>query len=101
MSTRAAGPVPDREARQPRGELMLGSLPAQHREIIIATYFHGQTTLETAQRLGLAPGTVKVRLYQAMQELSDMVATRWPDHAPHPAAGSAADRPASAATVAG
>jgi len=80
---------------------MLGSLPAQHREIIIATYFHGQTTLETAQRLGLAPGTVKVRLYQAMQELSDMVATRWPDHAPHPAAGSAADRPASTATVAG
>jgi RNA polymerase sigma factor (sigma-70 family) len=91
MLTRAAGPVPDREARQLQGELMLGSLPAQHREIIIATYFCGLTTLETAQRLGLAPGMVKVRLYRAMRELSDMVATRWPDHAPYPAACSAAD----------
>jgi hypothetical protein len=26
-----------------------------------------------------------------MRELSDMVATRWPDHAPYPAACSAAD----------
>jgi|SRR3954471_4391567 DNA-directed RNA polymerase specialized sigma24 family protein len=102
MLTRAVGPVPDREARQLRGELMLGSLPAQHREIIIATYFHGQTTLETAQRLGLAPGMVKVRLYQAMQELSDMVATSWPDRAPYPAAGSAGRTDLSpAATAAG
>ena len=60
---------------------MLESLPAQHREIIIATYFRGQTTLETAQQLGLAPGTVKARLYQAMRDLSDMVAAGWPNHA--------------------
>ena len=91
MVTRAADPVPDREAQRLRVELMLESLPPQHREIIIATYFCGRTPLETAQRLGLAPGTVKVRLYQAMRDLSDMLATRWPDHAPCPAARSAAD----------
>ena len=85
------GPVRGPEAQQLQGQLMLGSLPAQHREIIIATYFRGQTTLETARLLGLAPGTVKVRLYQAMRDLSDMVATGWPDRAPYPANCSAAD----------
>ena len=91
MLTRPAGPVQDRETQQLPGELMLGSLPAQHREIIIATYFRRQTTLETARQLGLAPGMVKVRLYEAVRDLSDMVATGWPDHAPCPTACSAAD----------
>ena len=91
MATRPAAPVRDRETQQLPGELMLGSLPAEHREIIIATYFHGHTTLETARLLGLAPGTVKVRLYQAMRDLSDMVTADWPNHAPCPAVSSPAD----------
>jgi len=58
--------------------LMLGSLPAQHQEIIIATYFRRRTIREAAGQLGLAPDTARARLYEAMRDLSDMVATRWP-----------------------
>jgi RNA polymerase sigma-70 factor (ECF subfamily) len=92
MSTRLADPVRDRETPRPPGEMMLRSLPAQHQEIIIATYFRRRTIPEVAQLLGLAPSTAKARLYQAMRDLSEMAATGWPDHAPYPAACSAADR---------
>ena len=70
---------------------MLRSLPAQYREIIIATYFHRRTTPEAAQLLGLPPGAAKARLYEAMRDLSEMVATGWPDHAPYPATCSTTD----------
>ena len=84
MSTRPARSR-DGETQRLPGEIMLQSLPAQHREIIIATYFRRQTTPDAAQQLGLAPGIAEARLYQAMRDLSDMVATGWPDHAPYPA----------------
>lgn len=69
------------EARRPPMELLLQSLPAQPREIIIATYFSGRTTREAARVLGLAPATATARLYQAMHELSRMVAGDGPDDA--------------------
>jgi RNA polymerase sigma-70 factor (ECF subfamily) len=58
-------------------------LPTQHREIIVATYFSGRTTREAAWVLGLAPAVAKARLYQAMRDLSRMVAACQPDHAGH------------------
>jgi len=65
-------------------ELMLRSLPAQHREIIVATYFRRRTTREAAEALGLAPAAATARLYEAMRDLSLMVAVRGPDRAgPH------------------
>jgi DNA-directed RNA polymerase specialized sigma24 family protein len=78
----------DGEAGRLPGEIMLQSLAAEHREIIIATYFRRQTTPDAAQLLGLAPGIAEARLYQAMRDLSEMVAAGWPDHAPYPAARS-------------
>jgi DNA-directed RNA polymerase specialized sigma24 family protein len=66
---------PDLEAQRPPVELMLGSLRAQHQEIIIATYFRRRTIREAARQLGLAPVTAKARLYEAMLVLSDKVAT--------------------------
>jgi len=65
----------------PSTEVMLRSLPPQHREIIVATYFHQRTTAEAAKLLGLTPATAKARLYQAMRDLSLMVATHTPEHA--------------------
>jgi DNA-directed RNA polymerase specialized sigma24 family protein len=89
MPTRPADPMGDLETRWPPVEMMLGSLPAQHREIIIATYYRHRTIRDAAQQLGLAPGTAKARLYQAMRDLSEMAATRWPSHpGPYPAARS-------------
>ncbi|WP_433375750.1 sigma factor-like helix-turn-helix DNA-binding protein [Actinoplanes sp. CA-142083] len=55
-------------------ELMLQSLPAQHREILVATYFRRRTMGEAAQELGLAPAVAKARLYEAMRDLSLMLA---------------------------
>jgi DNA-directed RNA polymerase specialized sigma24 family protein len=81
MPTRHADPMGDLETQWPSVELMLGSLPAQHQEIIIATYFRHRTIREAARQLGLAPGTAKARLYEAMRDLSDMLATRWPGDA--------------------
>jgi RNA polymerase sigma-70 factor (ECF subfamily) len=87
MPTRRADPIGDRETQRPPVELMLRSLPAQHREIIVATYFHRRTTREAARLLGLAPDAAKARLYQAMRDLSDLLVTGRPDHAgPYPAA---------------
>jgi DNA-directed RNA polymerase specialized sigma24 family protein len=60
---------------------MLRNLPDHHREIIVATYFQRRTTNEAARLLGLHPARAKVRLYQAMRDLSDMVAAERPDRA--------------------
>lgn len=80
MLTRHAHSRTVGEAPRPEMELMLRSLPAQHQEIIFATYFRGRTTREAAWRLGLAPAVAKTLLYQAMRDLSRMVATGRPDH---------------------
>jgi len=74
MPTRHADPIGDRETQRPPVELMLRRLPAQHREIIVATYFRRRTTREAAQALGLAPEVAKARLYAAMRDLTDLVA---------------------------
>jgi DNA-directed RNA polymerase specialized sigma24 family protein len=81
MPSRHADPIADREIRRPSMELMLRNLPAQHREIIVATYFRGRTTGEAARLLGLVPAAAKVRLYEAMRDLSGMVAAGRPDDA--------------------
>ena len=78
MPTTSADLVGDRETQRPPVQTMLGSLPAQHREIIIATYFRHRTIGEAAGQLGLTPGAAKARLYEAMRDLSEMATTGWP-----------------------
>jgi DNA-directed RNA polymerase specialized sigma24 family protein len=68
-------PTRHAETQRPPIELMLRNLPRRHREILVATYFHRRTTRAAARSLGLTPDTAKVRLYEAMRELSAMVAT--------------------------
>lgn len=75
MLTRHADPPTVGETPHlPPMELVLRSLPAQHLEILVATYFRGRTTREAARELGLAPADVTARLHQAMRALSRMVA---------------------------
>ena len=76
MPNKHAGPVASGET--PPMELMLQCLPVQHQEIIVATYFRGHTMREAANMLGLPPATAKARLFQAMSDLSLMLATRHP-----------------------
>jgi DNA-directed RNA polymerase specialized sigma24 family protein len=73
MPIRHARSVGGRETRKPPVDLLLQSLPAEQREIIIATYFHRRTTPEAARLLGLAPDVAKTLVYQAMSDLSAMV----------------------------
>jgi RNA polymerase sigma-70 factor (ECF subfamily) len=56
-------------------ELLVRDLPAQHREILVTTYFRHRTIDEAATLLGLTPETAKSRLYQALRDLADRVAT--------------------------
>jgi DNA-directed RNA polymerase specialized sigma24 family protein len=74
MPTTHSDPVAGRETPQHPMELMLRHIPAQHREIIVATYFSRRTTREAALSLGLTPVVAKAQLYAAMRELSIMVA---------------------------
>jgi Sigma-70, region 4 len=85
MPTRHADPIADCHPGQPPPTLMLQCLPPQHREIVVATYFGRRTTRQAARLLGLSPAAAKERLYDAMRNLSLMVATCRPDHAgPYP-----------------
>jgi RNA polymerase sigma-70 factor (ECF subfamily) len=44
-------------------------LSAPHREVIIALYYHDRSVTETADALGIPPGTVKSRSYYALKAL--------------------------------
>ncbi len=47
----------------------LTSLSAEHRAVIIETYYRGSSVAEAASRLGIPPGTVKSRAYYALRAL--------------------------------
>ena len=81
MPTRHAEPIITCTAPQHSMENLLRNLPAQHREVILATFFRRRTTGEAALHLGLAPVVVKSRLYEAMRALSLTIATCRSDRA--------------------
>ena len=54
----------------------LQSLSAEHRAVIVETYYRGRTVAETARVLGVPPGTVKSRCYYALRALKLALAER-------------------------
>ena len=92
MPTRHAEPIAESETQRPPIELMLRSLTAAHREILVATYFERRTTREAALSLGLTTTDAKARLYDAMRELTRMVAAGLPDRAGPDPSGPGHDR---------
>lgn len=47
----------------------LGDLSEHHRTVILEAYLHGRDTSEIAARLGVAPGTVKSRMFYGLRNL--------------------------------
>ena len=56
--------------------MVLAALPAEQREIITMRFVDGFTLQEIAQVLEIPEGTVKSRLYRALQTLKDDPRTR-------------------------
>jgi len=59
----------DRVVRSMTVVQALRTLTPSHREILLETYFHGRTTQEAAEVLGLPLGTAKSRVYYALRAL--------------------------------
>lgn len=47
----------------------LADLSAEHRTVLIETYYRGRSVAEAASALGIPPGTVKSRSYYALRAL--------------------------------
>jgi RNA polymerase sigma factor (sigma-70 family) len=61
----------DRQWQIGRIRLALATLQKECREVIVSHYLDGQTSEQIAARLGLTPGTVRWRLYEARRRLRD------------------------------
>jgi RNA polymerase sigma-70 factor (ECF subfamily) len=61
----------------------LSRLSAEHREVLDQVYLQGNSVAETAQALGVPPGTVKSRTYYALRALREAHGT--PAHTERPA----------------
>ena len=68
----AAGSSPDRQAEfadRDQLERAFSRLSADHRAVIVLTYYGGLTGAEAAAALNVAPGTVASRLHHALRHL--------------------------------
>ncbi|HSW42647.1 MAG TPA: sigma-70 family RNA polymerase sigma factor, partial [Patescibacteria group bacterium] len=68
---RAVGPADSAEQAELRAILRDGiaALPPKHRGVIVLFYLHGRSINETAEILGIPPGTVKSRLHFGLRSL--------------------------------
>lgn len=65
-------PSPDETERALQGWLVaeaLGELSQAHREVLVLCFFQGYSVADAAERLGIAPGTVKSRTHYALRAL--------------------------------
>jgi RNA polymerase sigma-70 factor (ECF subfamily) len=63
----------ERNDRCSRLRTCLTRLSPMHREIIDLVYYHGRPVAEVAEILGIPPGWVKMRMFDARGELADLL----------------------------
>ena len=56
-------------------ERALAALSGAHRDVIVARFYLDWSVAETAEALGIAPGTVKSRLSRGLEQLRDAMAS--------------------------
>ncbi|GGL12052.1 DNA-directed RNA polymerase sigma-70 factor [Sphaerisporangium melleum] len=56
---------------------MLGSLSAEHRDVLVHTYLRGRTIREAADDLGIPVGTAKSRQHYALSHLKKYARAKW------------------------
>ena len=75
LELRGPEPLPDRQAQKNQEAVLLrralAALPREKREVLIMSRFHELKYEEIASVLQCEVGTVKVRVYRAMRDLSD------------------------------
>ncbi|KWT59102.1 RNA polymerase [Streptomyces albus subsp. albus] len=74
-----ASPVPDGTDRALTRRVVVEAmreLTPNHREVLVHVYFMGRSLAQTAELLGVPPGTVKSRVYYAMRALRDGLGSR-------------------------
>jgi RNA polymerase sigma-70 factor (ECF subfamily) len=71
VGDREASPADNAERQELRAIVRDGiaALPPKHRGVIVLFYLHGRSINETAEILGIPPGTVKSRLYFGLRSL--------------------------------
>jgi RNA polymerase sigma-70 factor (ECF subfamily) len=80
IASSVADPADDPEVvlqKKARADLLrhsLARLSPEHGEVIDLVYFHGKSVKEVAQIVGIAPATVKTRMFYARKKLADFVA---------------------------
>ena len=80
IASKVADPADDPEVllqKKNRAELLrhsLARLSPEHGEVIDLVYFHGKSVKEVAEIVGIAPATVKTRMFYARKKLADFVA---------------------------
>jgi RNA polymerase sigma-70 factor (ECF subfamily) len=52
---------------------LLELLPAPHKEVLVLTKIYGFSVAETAEKLGISEGAVKVRVHRAVRKLRQML----------------------------
>ena len=63
----------DRFAQRQALAQAMGDLPSQQREVLILRFFLDLSVAETAERLGIAEGTVKSSAHRALAQLRDLL----------------------------
>jgi RNA polymerase sigma-70 factor (ECF subfamily) len=80
IASKVADPADDPEVllqKKNRAELLrhsLARLSPEHGEIVDLVYFHGKSVKEVAEIVGIAPATVKTRMFYARKKLANFVA---------------------------
>ena len=66
--------VPEPDVIEPAILRALRALPVEHRSVVVCRLLLGWSEAETAQALGIRPGTAKSRLHRATATLADQLA---------------------------